>query len=1030
MPSEGEGLDRGQRQVVGHADGPLLVTGGPGSGRTHALVHRFAALVERGHRPDALALVAPARRVAAQVRAQVEADCDAPYDDLWVGTPPELARRLLREHAIVAGLDAASGAVSAADRLALLLDHIDELTLRRHEIRGNPGPLLAAFIARIDLMKAHAIGPDDFQSFAEGLAAAATDDAQRARADRELEFAGVYASHERLVGAAGALDSGEIVLRATTLLHEHPDVRAAVSERLPHVLVDAWDELSFAEGVLVRLLVAEHRNLTATAADRAARAFGREFPEGQVVRLRGSHRSPRRVVAAAAAAADAPIASRSNGGGRSSAVRFWRCRTERAQAQTVAAEAERLTIRERVPPSRIGILVPSVDADSAHLASALEERALPFRTLGPTALFRRAEVRDVLAWLRLLADPGDARAVVRALSRPPIELPAVDMARLTQHARRRKLDMVSGVAAACEGPQLSPEGRERAFAFLKLHRAASGAFDDLRPDAFVHRLIDRIGVRRRQLFAAPPESVERLRSLARLSELAAAYAGREPGASARDFARYAAAVAEAGLPDEEAAGAEAGEAVAILSAHDARGLEFDWVLIAGLGAGRALAPAVGQDAGVPPELARPATGEPADHDAGRAVLGRAMTRARRGVVLSWAESASSRPSAGYEAARTALGAEEEVFEERLFGPAEGLHSTFRILRDDLLDTVSRLGGRLGEMRLDTYLDVSDAVARYLELIKVAALIDRTRRGEAVDHALPEVNELLLQAATPAQRELLETSALDDYLRDTERDEHRRTAALADRSEPSLESFIPRRGDGLMLSASDIETYRLCPLKYKFARVFRIPQEPTINQRFGIVVHQVLERFHAAGGGSLDTLMELFEASWRRAGFADSNDDQQFRARAVEALRRYWELDRERPAEPVAFERPFSFKLGPHLLRGRVDRVDRLPDGRHELMDYKTGAPKTEAELREDVQLSIYQMGARDSWGLETAAQSYYYVLDNRKVPVAHSEHELDRVRATVVDIADGIMAQQFEPTPSPTICSFCDYRIICPAAET
>ena len=64
------------------------------------------------------------------------------------------------------------------------------------------------------------------------------------------------------------------------------------------------------------------------------------------------------------------------------------------------------------------------------------------------------------------------------------------------------------------------------------------------------------------------------------------------------------------------------------------------------------------------------------------------------------------------------------------------------------------------------------------------------------------------------------------------------------AEPSLEPFIPRRGDGLMLSASDIETYRLCPLKYKFARVFRIPQEPTINQRFGIVVHQVLERFHA------------------------------------------------------------------------------------------------------------------------------------------------------------------------------------------
>ena len=101
---------------------------------------------------------------------------------------------------------------------------------------------------------------------------------------------------------------------------------------------------------------------------------------------------------------------------------------------------------------------------------------------------------------------------------------------------------------------------------------------------------------------------------------------------------------------------------------------------------------------------------------------------------------------------------------------------------------------------------------------------------------------------------------------------RRPAAAENGSEPSLDPFIPRRGEGLMLSASDIETYRICPLKYKFARVFRIPQEPTINQRFGIVLHQVLERFHQSEGGSLDQLMELFEVSWRRNGFGDSDDE--------------------------------------------------------------------------------------------------------------------------------------------------------------
>ena len=417
----------------------------------------------------------------------------------------------------------------------------------------------------------------------------------------------------------------------------------------------------------------------------------------------------------------------------------------------------------------------------------------------------------------------------------------------------------------------------------------------------------------------------------------------------------------------------------------------------------------------------------------RRLLHVAMTRARRGLVLSWAElgehGPDARPSPFLEEARAAGDGEVEEVEEELFGPAEGLHSTFRMMRDELLDSVAQVGGRLGEMRLDTYLEVSRSIARYLELLKLAALIERGKAGQAVDEALGEVNELLMQGASPEQAELFRLSALDDYLLDTAGEQRRGRDVILSSPDDTLEPFIPRRGEGLMLSASDIETYRLCPLKYKFARVFRIPQEPSINQRFGIVVHQVLERFHATTGGSLEGLMALFEAAWRRSGFGDSNDDLQFRERAVAALRRYWELDRVRESEPVSFERSFSFHIGPHLLRGRVDRVDRLPDGRHELIDSKTGKAKTEQDLREDVQLSIYQMGARESWRLETSAQSYYYVLDNEKVPVEHSEEELDRVRAAVTEIADGIMSHQFEPRPSPELCAFCDYRIVCPAAE-
>jgi ATP-dependent DNA helicase UvrD/PcrA len=1047
MPDLLDGLNANQRAVVTHPGGPLLVVAGAGTGKTRVLTRRFAWLVEQGMPADGILALTFSTPAAAEMRERLETLLEAPYEELNVSTFHSFCLKLLRDEALEACVDPFLTPVTPADRLALLLDRIDDLSLRHHEIRGNPAPLLASFVSRIDRLKDELISADELRAWADKLPAST--DAERAHTCREREFARLYADHDRLLSERGALDFGDLIVRAFKLLHEHPHVRERTARRFQHVLVDEYQDTNFAQGMLLRLLVEDQANVTVVGDDDQAiyrfrgasqknlLEFERELPDVTTVKLERNFRSGRRILDAATAVV-APIEARVKkkltgaSGGR---VRFWSCSSERAQAQAVAAEAERL-IAGGVAPEEIGVLVRSVKSEGAVVAAALEERAIPFRTLGAAAYFQRAEVRDVLAWLRALADPGDSGAVVRALSRPPIELRSVDVARLTQLARRRKLDMPSAVAAALEGPQLSEEGRDRARAFLRLYRSASTAFEDRRPDAFVMRLIERIGLRRQQVFATHADTVERLRNIAKLPELATAYMRREPQATAREFARYLAAVAESGLREDEAVEQPTASAVPVMTMHAAKGLEFDHVFVLGLSAGAMPGPFRAPNGDVPDELLkeRLEVGSPrAAHEAEmRRLLHVAMTRARKGLVLAWAQTGAPgttpRPSPFYEEARAALGLEEETVEEELFGPAEGLHSTFRIMRDELLDTVARVGGRLGEMRLDTYLDVDQAMARYLELIKVAALIERAREGQPLETALPEVNEILAQCATPEQREIFEASGLDSWLRDTGRDPAELPGST-NGSDASLDPFIPRRGRGLMLSASDIDTYRICPLKYKFARVFRIPQEPTINQRFGIVMHQVLERFHTEGGGSLERLRELFEISWRRSGFGDSDDELQFRERAVEALERYWRQNEASEAEPVWFERSFAFKIGPHLLRGRVDRVDRHPDGSFELIDYKTGKAKTADELREDVQLSVYQMGARESWRLETSAQSYFYVLSGEKVPVEHSAEELERVRTTVSEIASGILKQRFEPTPSPEICSFCDYRIICPAAE-
>src|SRR5215204_2831861 len=1047
MPDLLDGLNANQRAVVTHPGGPLLVIAGAGTGKTCTLTSRFAWLVEQGTPAGCILALTFSSPAAAEMRERLEDVLDAPYEELHVSTFHAFCVKLLQDEALDAGVDPFFSPVTPADRLALLLDRIDELSLRHHEIRGNPAPLLASFVSRIDRLKDELVSADELRAWAEALPAGS--DAERAHANREREFARLYADHDRLLEERGALDFGDLIVRAFKLLHERPHVRERTAQRFRHVLVDEYQDTNFAQGMLLRLLVEDHGNVTVVGDDDQAIyrfrgasqknlvEFERELPDVTTVKLERNFRSGRRILDAATAVVAATLTHEAKkltgaSGGR---VRFWSCSSERAQAQAVAAEAERL-IEGGVAPEEIAVLVRSVKSEGAVVASALEERALPARVCGSAAYFQRAEVRDVLAWLRALADPNDSGAVVRALSRPPLELRSVDVARLTQLARRRKLDMPSAVAAALEGPQLSEEGRDRARVFLRLYRSASNAFEDRRPDAFVMRLIERIGLRRQQVFATHADTVERLRNIAKLSEIATAYMRREPQATARDFARYLAAVAESGLREEEAVGQPSAPAVSVMTIHAAKGLEFDHVFVLGLSAGAMPGSFRASGGEVPDELLkeRLEVGSPrAEHEAEmRRLLHVAMTRARKGLVLAWAQTGAPgttpRPSPFYEEARAALGLEEEILEEELFGPAEGLHSTFRIMRDELLDTVARVGGRLGEMRLDTYLDVDQAVSRYLELIKVAALIERAKEGQSLETALPEVNEILAQCATPEQREIFEASGLDSWLRDTGRDPAELPGST-NGSEPSLDPFIPRRGRGLMLSASDIDTYRLCPLKYKFARVFRIPQEPTINQRFGIVMHQVLERFHTEGGGSLERLRELFEISWRRSGFGESDDELPFRERAVEALERYWQQDDASESEPVWFERSFAFRIGPHLLRGRVDRVDKLPAGGYELIDYKTGRPKSAAQLRDDVQLSLYAVGAREAWELEAAQQAYYYVLDDEKVPVPRSEEDRDWITETVYEVADGILSQGFEPTPSYAACSMCDYRIACPAAE-
>ena len=1037
VPARLDDLSASERGAVTHREPRLLVLGAAGAGKTRTLEARFRWLVDAGVAPERIAVLVPTANRARALSARLEASLSAGFETLHVLTPAGLAALELRRSSVAPVWQV--GPLSAGDRLAMLAERVDELSVRHHDFGGRPTLLLGSFVRRIDRLKGELIDAERYLAWAQCRERDGDPDAAL-----ELEFAQIYSSHERMLAQAGARDEGDVVIDALSLTRTRGGA-AVTHPGFDHLLIDDAHELDLAAASLAQELcvpsvtvagdpdaaLLRYRGAGAQRLESFAKPPNPRTPETPVISLGASRRCPQPVWRAARTLAshdqDAvaePV--------RAGVVELWRCANERSQAQAVAVDIERLIARDATTPGEIVVIVSEINHEGQALAAALEERAIAYRLVGEAAFFQRAEIRDVLAWLRLLADPTDAAAVVRAIARPPVELRSVDIARCTQIARRRKLDMVSAMAAALESPQVPPEARDRIHLFGKLYRASVSSLDSSRPDLYVHRLIERLGLRRQQLFAAQPDVVTRLRALARFGELAGAYVTRLPQATAREFATAIAAVADCGLREQDEPELGGADGVQVLTRAAAGALEAEHVYVIGLHAGiRAPAPEPIPEA----LLAEPL---PAVDDARRAaLLGAelyvAASRARRRLVLAYprADDRGSElaPIPSLERAREALGAGWIDKQEELFGPAEALASTYRLLRDELMVGTARAGGRLAELRFDTDLDVSHAVVRYLELLKLAALMGRPD-GQSVAESLHDVNSRILQAVTAEQREIFQTSSLDEYLLDSERDARARAAAVAARDEPTLKPFLPLRGDGVMLSATDIDTYRTCPLKYKFARVFRIPQEPTLNQRFGILVHQVLERYHAQDATQgLPELMGLLDAGWRRGGFGDSEQERQLRGKATTALTRYHERAASDDATPVWFERQFQFKLGRHMLRGRVDRVDRLPGGEYELIDYKTGRPKDAVQLADDVQLSLYAVGAREAWRLDASRQAYYYLLDDQKVALADDPERDDWVRDVATEVAEGIRSQGFEPTPSYAACAICDYRLVCPAAE-
>jgi RecB family exonuclease len=234
---------------------------------------------------------------------------------------------------------------------------------------------------------------------------------------------------------------------------------------------------------------------------------------------------------------------------------------------------------------------------------------------------------------------------------------------------------------------------------------------------------------------------------------------------------------------------------------------------------------------------------------------------------------------------------------------------------------------------------------------------------------------------------------------------------------------------MRLSYSSISTYETCPAKWRFQYQDRVPRGTTPALAFGDSLHRALHRFHnrpVPAAPSLEELWAMLDDEWVADGFGDEGEERLYRQHAREVLSRYHHENAERYRIPAALEFHFQIEVQGIPLVGTIDRMDRLPGGGYEIVDYKTNRRLPPRALVErDLQLSIYALAAREVWGIEPERLTLYYLLPGERITTTRTNADIEELRKRIATVAERIEAGKFEPRDNP-LCNWCDYQHLCP----
>ncbi|MEW6198319.1 MAG: UvrD-helicase domain-containing protein [Planctomycetota bacterium] len=559
-------LNEPQRAAVTHGEGPLLVVAGPGSGKTRVITRRAAHLVQRGIPPRNILAITFTNKAADEMRRRIEAL--GVRQGMWIYTFHALGARLLREFGELARVQPGFTIYDDSDSLRVIKEAMEATGTRKELVSAE------ALATAISGAKARLETPEQFE--------------QRADASWQRVAATVYAAYQSLLEQRNAVDFDDLLMRVALVLEEHEEVRARLNVRFRHVLIDEYQDTNHAQYLIARDLCEAHQNICATGdPDQSIYAwrgadlrnildFEHDFPNARVVRLEQNYRSTGRILRAA----DCLIAHNRDRKPKTlwtnnpdgPAVRVWQFDSGDREAERIAATIQ--TLRRKGRSWSDFAVFYRVNAVSRGFEEALRARGIPYKIVRGVEFYSRKEIRDVLAYLRVLTNPADDVALERILNTPPRGIGKMTEERLRAYAAETRRPLLDVLRHADDVPGLRGAAAKIAalVALLdELKAWTEGPVSQAVSDVLAHSGLEAMFRREHERGGE-----DRLANVQELVTAARRYEQEVPEASLADFLHRVSLVNDQDAVDEQAG------CVLLMTLHAAKGLEFPVVFLVGL----------------------------------------------------------------------------------------------------------------------------------------------------------------------------------------------------------------------------------------------------------------------------------------------------------------------------------------------------------------------------------------------------------------------------------------------------------------